>query len=89
MITESEKQIILEISKKFHAQKVLLFGSSADPHRFGRDIDIAVDGVAPDRFFQYCGELIFDLPKPVDVIPLEGDSKFQQIIRREGMVLYG
>lgn len=51
MITEKDKDTIQRISKKYHVKRVLLFGSSIDPIKESRDIDIAVEGVAPEEFF--------------------------------------
>ncbi len=89
MIAEQDKKKIRSISEKFHATRVLLFGSSVDPDRQSADIDLAVEGVPPAQFYAYYGELIFALSKPVDVIDLAGDSKFKQMILREGQLLYG
>lgn len=89
MISEEDKTIIRETAKRFKAKTVLLFGSGADPAREAEDIDLAVEGVAPGEFFSFYGELLFDLSKPVDLIELSKDTKFNRIVRREGIVLYG
>ncbi len=89
MIKESDKKIICEISKKYDAKRVLLFGSSIVPEREGRDIDIAVEGIPPKDFYRYYGELIFSLSKPIDVIDISGTSKFIKLILEEGIPLYG
>ena len=68
MITESDKQTITEISRKYHARRILLFGSSLNFDKESRDIDIAVEGISPKDFFDYYGDLIFALSKPIDVI---------------------
>ena len=89
MITDTDKKIIQDISRRYHAKKVLLFGSSVDPKRESRDIDIAVEGVLAKDFFKYYGDLIFSLSKPVDVVDIKGKSKFISLILREGILLYG
>lgn len=89
MIADTDKKIIRDISKQYHAKKVLLFGSSADPEKESRDIDIAVEGIPAKDFFKYYGDLIFSLSKPVDVIDIKGKSKFISLILREGKLLYG
>jgi uncharacterized protein len=89
MINNEDKLKIQKISKKYHAKSVLLFGSSISPDKKNNDIDIAVDGIAPKEFYRFCGDLLFSLSKPVDVIDLSGTSKFIQLIRREGIVIYG
>lgn len=89
MITDADKKKIRDISKQYHAKRVLLFGSSIDPEKESRDIDIAVEGVSPKDFFQYYGDLILSLSKPVDVIDIKGKFKFIKLILREGTPLYG
>lgn len=89
MISESDKQEIIEVSKKYHAKRVLLFGSSLDTTRESQDIDIAVEGITPKDFFKYYGDLMLKLSKPVDVIDLSGSSKFTKLIQQEGVMLYG
>jgi predicted nucleotidyltransferase len=89
MISESDKRKIREVSKKYHAKRVLLFGSSLDVTRESQDIDIAVEGISPKDFFKYYGELMLKLSKPIDVIDLSGSSKFTKMIRQEGVMLYG
>jgi predicted nucleotidyltransferase len=89
MISEYDKKIIKKISKKYKARRVLLFGSSLSPDKESHDIDIAVEGVPPKDFFSFYGDLIFSLSKPVDLIDLSGSSKFVQIVKQEGVLLYG
>jgi predicted nucleotidyltransferase len=89
MITEFEKKTIIDISKRYHAKRVLLFGSSLAHHKKIRDIDLAVEGVLPRDFYRYYGDLMFALSKPVDVIDLSGRSKFIKLIKQEGIFLYG
>jgi len=88
MISEKDKEIIREISKKYHVKRVLLFGSSLCHTRESRDIDIAVEGIPPEDFFKYFGELMLNLSKPIDVIDLSGTSKFIKLILQEGVPLY-
>ncbi len=89
MISEADKGKIREISRKYHAKRVLLFGSSLSPNKESRDIDIAVEGVPVKDFFRFYGDLLLALSKPVDVIDLSVESKFVQIVREEGVPLYG
>jgi predicted nucleotidyltransferase len=89
MISEADKRKIREISRKYHASQVLLFGSSLSPSKESHDIDIAVEGIPAKDFFRFYGDLMFALSKPVDVVELTGKLKFVQIIREEGVPLYG
>ncbi len=89
MIDENDKKIIKELSEKYHIKRVLLFGSSLYPDKESRDIDIAVEGINPSDFFDYYGDLLLKLSKPVDVIDLSETSKFVTLVKKEGMPIYG
>ena len=89
MISETDKTAIIDLATRYQVGKILLFGSSADPARPARDIDLAVEGIKPELFFKFYGDLIFSLSSPVDVVDLSADTKFNQIIRQEGIRIYG
>lgn len=87
MITVKDKEIIGILSDKYRVKRVLLFGSSINDD--GNDIDLAVEGVLPSKFYDFYGELMFSLTKPVDLIDLAGKSKFVELIKQEGLLIYG
>lgn len=89
MISETDKNIIREIAQKYNVKKILLFGSSLLPDKESKDIDIAVEGISAYDFYEFYGELLFALSKPVDLIELSGTSKFVQLVQQEGVLLYG
>lgn len=89
MITEADKKTIIRISEKYQVKRVLLFGSSLDPAKESRDIDIAVEGVSAKDFYNYYGDLIFALSKPIDIIDISETSKFGKMIQQKGILLYG
>ena len=89
MISEQDKAIITDIARRYDVGGVLLFGSGADPKIEADDIDLAVEGIVPEKFFNFYGDLLFSLSKPVDLIDLSKDSKFNRLVYREGMRLYG
>ncbi len=88
MLSKSDKIIILEYAKKYKLKKIILFGSSLDKLD-ANDIDIAVEGLAPELFFKFGGELYMNLSKPVDIIDLSEKCLFTDLIKRDGMILYG
>ena len=88
MISETDKNIILEISKKYRATRVLLFGSSLNSEYESHDIDIGIEGIPSKDFFSYYGELIISLSKPIDIIDISGTSKFINMVKKEGIPLY-
>lgn len=88
MISERDKKIVLELSEKYHVRRVLLFGSSLDPAKENRDIDIAIEGIQDKDFFKYYGDLLLRLSKPIDVIDLSEVSKFTNLVKKEGIPIY-
>lgn len=89
MLTEKDKGIILELARSYGVGKVYVFGSAADPQREGRDIDLGVAGIEPRRFFAFYGDLLLRLSKPVDLVDVSKETRFNSIVRREGVALYG
>ena len=89
MVSDRDKAIITTLAHRYGAATVWLFGSSAEGRQPGRDLDLAVEGVAPGRFFQFMGELMLSLSQPVDVVALEKRSKLSALIRRNGIPIYG
>jgi predicted nucleotidyltransferase len=89
MVSDRDKATIATLARRYGAATVWLFGSSADRRRQGRDIDLAVEGVASARFFQFLGDLMLSLSRPVDVVALEKRSKLSALIRRDGILIYG
>ena len=88
MIAEEDRESIVRIAARYSLTRLLLFGSSVDPRREGRDIDLAVDGLPPEDFFRFYGELLFSLSRPVDLIDLSRDTRFNRMVRREGVPVY-
>ncbi len=88
MISKDDIAVILAWAKKYKLRKVILFGSSMERDD-ARDIDIAVKGLNPELFFDFYWNVYRDLSKPVDIIDLSTDSSFNNLIEKEGIVLYG
>lgn len=88
MITDNEKVAIAQLAADFSVKKVLLFGSSCREGALGRDIDLAVSGIAPHLFYRFYADLMWALSRPVDLVDLDRESLFTKIIRREGILLY-
>jgi predicted nucleotidyltransferase len=88
MITDKDRRIIAEMAAKYGAKRVVLFGSSLSPDRESRDIDIGVEGIEEKDFFAFYGELLCALSKPVDVVDLSTQSRFVELVKREGIPLY-
>jgi uncharacterized protein len=89
MLSEPDRRAIQDISRKYHATRVILFGSSLSSPGEAHDIDLAVEGISGKDFYEFYGELMCTLSRPVDVVDLSQKSKFVQLILKEGEALYG
>jgi predicted nucleotidyltransferase len=89
MLSPQDKAKIEDIAQRYRVGRVLLFGSSVNDQADARDIDLAVEGLAPSRFFSFYADLIFSLSKPVDLVDMGRKSRFTDIIRKEGIAVYG
>lgn len=89
MLTETEKTVIINCAKKYDVKTVYLFGSSLKEDTRARDIDLGVKGIEPALFFKFYGELITQLPKPVDVVDLSIKNRFNDLVEKRGTKIYG
>ena len=89
MISPQDVKTIRETAQRYGLKRVLLFGSAADSRREPRDIDLAVEGLEPARFFQFHGDLLLALSLPVDVFDLSQSGRFAELVRQEGVPIYG
>lgn len=89
MISEKEKEIIIQCAKKYSVASVFLFGSSIAKDKEANDIDIGVKGIAPQLFFKFYAELFKYMPKPVDLVDLSKKSLFNDLVEETGIKIYG
>jgi len=89
MISKMDKYRLLKIAKKYDVSKIYIFGSNLDDSKESNDIDLAIEGLSHSLFFEFYGELIFALSKPVDLIDLTKKSLLNSIVKKEGILLYG
>jgi uncharacterized protein len=89
MITSEEKETIVRLARQYDVERILLFGSGAIEDKEYRDIDLAVDGIAPRSFFRFYSELMLSLSKPVDLVDLSQTNMFTRLVASEGVPLYG
>ena len=67
------------------AREVYLFGSAAKGMlRENSDLDLAVSGLPPERFFRALARAANLLRRPVDLIDLDEDSAFTRYLKDEG-----
>jgi predicted nucleotidyltransferase len=78
----------VQVLRGFGAKRVWLFGSALrNPAHVG-DLDLACEGVPPDKFYRAVSYLIDAIGKPVDLVDLTDDSRLSRHIRSRGRLLY-
>ena len=88
MISPEMEETIRECAREFDVKAVWLFGSSLEDDPTAGDIDLAVEGISPERFFKFYARLFMALPKPVDLVDLSQDTPIASIIRAKGVSIY-
>lgn len=67
------------------ATEVYLFGSAATGRlRDGSDIDLAIAGLPPERFFRAMGLAADVLDRPLSLVDLDEDTPFTRYLRADG-----
>ncbi len=87
MLDSKTREIITECARKYDVKKVILFGSGLYESSPG-DIDLGVDGLAPEVFFKFYAEIYRKCTLPVDLIDLSINTMFNKLIMEEGKVIY-
>ena len=88
-VFETELAKIVEISKEFGAEKVLLFGSCVEDIKTAHDIDVAVKGIKDRDFFKYYGKVSLAVDDEVDIVDLEDVREhLRKRILSKGRVIY-
>jgi len=88
-VFESELNKIISLSKEYGAQNVWLFGSCLEDIESARDIDIAVAGIKPEKFFELYGKISGAIEAELDLFPLEDVREhFAKRILETGRLLY-
>ncbi len=88
MISPEFKEVVKVCAEQFKVKTVWLFGSALEDENEATDIDIAVEGLAPEKFFEFYGRLFFELPKPVDLVDLSQEPPIATIVREKGVRIY-
>jgi predicted nucleotidyltransferase len=79
----------VDILKSGGCREVYVFGSVAErrvnPHS---DIDFAVRGCPPSRFFKLQGRLLVDLSRSADLVDLDADPDLADFLEREAVLIH-
>ncbi len=72
------------ILKAAGSREVYVFGSAAQGAvSRANDIDFAVAGLPPERFFETMGRVQMAIPKQIDLVDLDEDNPFTRYLRKE------
>ncbi len=88
MISAKFTDVVRACAEEFKVESVWLFGSALEDESKATDIDLAVEGLAPEKFFEFYGRLFFELPKPVDLVDLSLRPPIAALIRSKGVRIY-
>jgi predicted nucleotidyltransferase len=87
-MTEETRRLVeqaVAVLKSAGAHEVYLFGSAArGVARPDSDIDLAVSGLPPERFFHAMGLVLKAIGRPLDLIDLDQDTAFVKFLREHG-----
>jgi predicted nucleotidyltransferase len=81
-------EIVAQYAREYGVETVWLFGSCLKDPEHARDIDLAVDNVPNGKFFHFFADLMFALPKPVDLVDLSLDPPIAPLVLEEGVRIY-
>lgn len=85
----SDVERAVEISKAEGCREVYIFGSVAVGEMGPRsDLDIAVRGCPPERFYRLLGRLMDELSHPVDLIDLDVETGVAEFLEEEGELIH-
>lgn len=89
-LSRKEKGTIISIATEYGAKRLWLFGSMLDPDPAVKpnDIDLAVEGVAPEKFYSFYGELLMRLPRPVDLVDMADDLPIVSDVKETGVIIF-
>lgn len=78
----------VQILKQEGCSEIYLFGSGARGNISNTsDIDLAVRGCPPEKFFHVFGRLLMELEHPVDLVDLDASKAFaQQLLKEKQLV---
>ncbi|MEW5954321.1 MAG: nucleotidyltransferase domain-containing protein [Bacillota bacterium] len=79
----------IRILKDAGCKEIYLFGSlvTGETEEMS-DIDLAVRGCPPDKYFGVLGQLILELEHSVDLINLDREDEFTRYLEKQGELVH-
>ena len=85
----SDVERAVVISKEEGCREVYVFGSVAVGDTGPRsDLDIAVRGCPPERFYRLLGRLMDELLHTVDLVDLDVETRVAEFLEEEGQLIH-
>ncbi len=85
---QEDLQCAIRILKAGGCSEIYLFGSAASGEaRADSDLDIAISGCPPGRFFRLLGQLCWELNRTVDLVNLDTQDLFADYLLQEGALI--
>ena len=87
-LNQTQIEKIVRLAKTYGAKRLILFGSSLRESLSAKDIDLACDGVAGWKLYEFGSRLEEELHSSLDIVPLSPSTRFTKLIETNGQVLY-
>jgi predicted nucleotidyltransferase len=80
---------VVDALVRMGATKVVLFGSALEQPARANDVDLAVEGIPPERILDADVAVMDILQEPFDLVAKDLNPNFFAVVERYGKVLYG
>ena len=85
----SDVERAVVISKEEGCREVYIFGSvTGSVPDLRSDLDIAVRGCPPERFYKLLGRLMDELIHTVDLVDLDVETRVAEFLEEEGQLIH-
>ncbi|MDD5674079.1 MAG: hypothetical protein PHC61_07950 [Chitinivibrionales bacterium] len=88
MVTSGQIEKCIEVTKRYGAKRLVLFGSAVYDSANAHDIDLLCEGVDGPAFFEMAGMMEYETHSPVDVVPGNPRTRFVEVNERRGRMIY-
>jgi predicted nucleotidyltransferase len=88
MLSQESLDVIRKCARDYDVESVWLFGSALEDEATAHDIDLAVEGIDPRKFYDFYGSLFFSFRKPVDLVDMSEEIPIVILIRAQGVRIY-
>jgi predicted nucleotidyltransferase len=83
--TKQDIELAIKILQDAGAREVFIFGSaSRGAVRPESDIDMAVRGLPPERFYEVVGRVLSSISRSFDLVDLDEPNEFTAYLERKG-----